>query len=100
MRKVLQCHGSFATATCVQCGLHVPGDAIRDDILAQRIPYCHSPVCAAPSAAKVGPVPKPKKKKVKNAKPWEVDEDETEGLPQITLAPGVMKVRKFGLDYS
>ncbi|KAH7105986.1 SIR2-domain-containing protein [Auriculariales sp. MPI-PUGE-AT-0066] len=89
VRKVLQCHGSFATATCVQCGMHVLGDTIKDDILAQRIPYCQSPTCAAPLTTT--PPAIKKKKKPKNAKPWEVEEDEDDAMPQITLAPGVMK---------
>ncbi|KAF3761462.1 hypothetical protein M406DRAFT_219173, partial [Cryphonectria parasitica EP155] len=44
--KLIQCHGSFATATCIQCGHKVPGDAIFGEIKAGKIPYC--PVCAVP----------------------------------------------------
>ncbi|KAI9227647.1 MAG: DHS-like NAD/FAD-binding domain-containing protein, partial [Piptocephalis tieghemiana] len=40
IERVLQCHGSFATATCIQCGYHVPGEAISEDIFSQRVPNC------------------------------------------------------------
>lgn len=30
--KLIQCHGSFATATCFQCGYQVPGETIFADI--------------------------------------------------------------------
>lgn len=39
-------HGSFATATCIQCGHQVPGDTIFPDIKAGKIPFC--PKCAVP----------------------------------------------------
>lgn len=43
--KLIQCHGSFATATCRRNGYkneghRVPGSAIFDDIRAGRIAYC------------------------------------------------------------
>ncbi|KAK7752215.1 NAD-dependent histone deacetylase sir2 [Diatrype stigma] len=38
--KLVQCHGSFASATCQQCGHQVPGDTIFTDIKAGRIPRC------------------------------------------------------------
>ncbi|KAK2005000.1 Sir2 family protein [Colletotrichum falcatum] len=38
--KLIQCHGSFATATCVQCGFKCVGDDIFPDIKAGRIPRC------------------------------------------------------------
>ncbi|KAI9145827.1 DHS-like NAD/FAD-binding domain-containing protein [Paraphysoderma sedebokerense] len=41
--RVMQCHGSFATARCVRCKYSVPGDALKDDIFAKRVPRC--PVC-------------------------------------------------------
>ncbi|KAI9096216.1 DHS-like NAD/FAD-binding domain-containing protein [Phlyctochytrium arcticum] len=44
IEKVVQCHGSFAAAKCIVCGYRVPGDALRDDIFAQRVPMCpHCP---------------------------------------------------------
>ncbi|KAL8666573.1 MAG: hypothetical protein Q9202_001371 [Teloschistes flavicans] len=38
--KLIQCHGSFATATCVECEYQVKGEEIFDDIKAGRIPRC------------------------------------------------------------
>ncbi|KAF8959194.1 NAD-dependent histone deacetylase sir2 [Entomortierella lignicola] len=55
IRKVLQCHGSFATASCVRCGHQVPGDEIKEQIFKQEVAYCK--VCKTPS-----PPPKAKKR--------------------------------------
>ncbi len=38
--KLIQCHGSFATASCVDCKYQVPGESIFADIKANRIPKC------------------------------------------------------------
>ncbi|KAM7192486.1 NAD-dependent protein deacetylase hst1 [Naviculisporaceae sp. PSN 640] len=38
--KLVQCHGSFATATCIKCKYQVKGDVIFPDIKAGRIPRC------------------------------------------------------------
>ncbi|KAF9960622.1 NAD-dependent histone deacetylase sir2 [Modicella reniformis] len=38
--RVLQCHGSFATASCVCCQRKVPGDDIKEAILKQEVAYC------------------------------------------------------------
>lgn len=40
IKDVIQCHGSFATATCQVCGYKVDAEAIKGDIFAQRIPQC------------------------------------------------------------
>ncbi|EEZ99804.1 NAD-dependent histone deacetylase Sir2-like Protein [Tribolium castaneum] len=40
IEKVIECHGSFATATCTKCGHKVTADAIREIVLAQQIPLC------------------------------------------------------------
>lgn len=44
---VIQCHGSFATATCTRCGHKVDASAIKDDVFQQTIPAC--PVCVSDS---------------------------------------------------
>ncbi|EOO03741.1 putative sir2 family protein [Phaeoacremonium minimum UCRPA7] len=44
--KLVQCHGSFATASCILCGYKVQGESIFPDIKAGRIPRC--PKCAPP----------------------------------------------------
>lgn len=38
--KLVQCHGSFATASCVKCGYQVPGDTLFPEIKAGKIPRC------------------------------------------------------------
>ena len=43
IERVVQCHGSFATASCTKCKRKVEAEDIREDIFAQRIPFC--PVC-------------------------------------------------------
>ncbi|KAJ2890742.1 NAD-dependent protein deacetylase hst1 [Zalerion maritima] len=38
--KLVQCHGSFATATCRKCQYQVVGETIFDEIRAGKIPRC------------------------------------------------------------
>ncbi|KAJ0420138.1 hypothetical protein BJY00DRAFT_301754 [Aspergillus carlsbadensis] len=38
--NIVQCHGSFAKATCVKCQYQVSGDAIYDDIKKGVVPEC------------------------------------------------------------
>lgn len=38
--KLIQCHGSFATASCVKCGHKVPGESLFAEIKAGDIPRC------------------------------------------------------------
>lgn len=40
IENVIECHGSFATASCTRCKFKVDASDIRDDILEQRIPMC------------------------------------------------------------
>lgn len=40
IERVVECHGSFATASCTKCGTAVSADDIREDVLAKRIPMC------------------------------------------------------------
>ncbi|KAJ7281537.1 DHS-like NAD/FAD-binding domain-containing protein [Mycena rebaudengoi] len=86
--RVLQCHGSFATASCLFCRRQVPGSVIEADILAQKVPLCS--VCNAPRSGISSPKKKGKKKSSKKAKGgWDSDdEDESDGP---TYPPGIMK---------
>ena len=43
--KLIQCHGSFATATCQQCKHKVKGEDLYDDLKAGRVARCFA--CAA-----------------------------------------------------
>ena len=38
--KIVQCHGSFATATCFKCKYKVPGGEVMEDIKKGVIPEC------------------------------------------------------------
>ncbi|KAF4090072.1 hypothetical protein AMELA_G00047750 [Ameiurus melas] len=40
VQRVMQCHGSFATASCLVCKHRVDCDAIREDIFRQVVPHC------------------------------------------------------------
>jgi len=40
IKHVVECHGSFAKATCTNCKYNVDGDVIRNDILNRKIPLC------------------------------------------------------------
>ena len=40
--KLIQCHGSFATATCIECRHHVSGDVIYKDLKSGIIPRCEA----------------------------------------------------------
>ncbi|CAH0475043.1 unnamed protein product [Peronospora belbahrii] len=44
--RAVLCHGSFATATCLSCKQMYPNDAIREDVVNQRVPMCKS--CGLP----------------------------------------------------
>ncbi|KAF9177929.1 NAD-dependent histone deacetylase sir2 [Haplosporangium sp. Z 11] len=61
IKNVLQCHGSFATASCVRCANQVVGEEIKDSIFKQEIAYCK--VCKTPS-----PPPRSKTKAKTKAK--------------------------------
>ncbi|VDL98664.1 unnamed protein product [Schistocephalus solidus] len=49
--RIIQCHGSFATATCTTCSYRVSGDTIRDSILSQTVPRCPK-CCPSPPIAR------------------------------------------------
>ncbi|EDW76170.1 uncharacterized protein Dwil_GK15314 [Drosophila willistoni] len=40
IQRVIECHGSFSTASCTKCKYKCNADALRKDIFAQRIPVC------------------------------------------------------------
>ncbi|KAL1742129.1 DHS-like NAD/FAD-binding domain-containing protein [Schizophyllum fasciatum] len=84
VKRVLQCHGSFATASCIQCRRRVPGTDIEEAILSKKVPVCS--VCCPPESL----VPKKKKQGKKKAEgKWDSqDEDESDGP---VYPPGIMK---------
>lgn len=88
MRNVLQCHGSFATATCVFCRRHVAGSEIEADILNQKVPLCTACNTTTPSAT-TG-TKKSKKGRNKAQGKWDSDVEDESDEPEYPL--GIMKV--------
>ncbi|GAA6062920.1 hypothetical protein JCM10212_007151 [Sporobolomyces blumeae] len=82
--RMMNCHGSFATASCLTCRRRYPGSFIEPDVFASRVPLC--PPCTEEQelerlarieererAKRVeGPPPKKKAKKVNE---WEEESD-------------------------
>lgn len=95
VKAVLQCHGSFATASCIQCRRKVIGTEIEEEILAGQVPLCK--VCGpedrdVASNSKVPKKqPKARKKKQKNGR-WDDDESEEDEPDLPDYPPGIMKV--------
>ncbi|TCD71785.1 NAD-dependent histone deacetylase sir2 [Steccherinum ochraceum] len=85
VQKVLQCHGSFATASCINCRAQFPGNYIETEIMSHEVPVCKSCPPILPPAKSV----KSKKKKKKNASPWENDSEEEPDVP--AYPPGIIK---------
>jgi NAD-dependent histone deacetylase SIR2 len=78
---LVQCHGSFATATCQTCRHRVDGASIFDEIRAQKIALC--PLCQKSKQEQ-----KPSKKSKKNDSD-EDDEDPFEDASQGVLKPDI-----------
>ncbi|KAI0369131.1 SIR2-domain-containing protein [Pilatotrama ljubarskyi] len=89
VQRVVQCHGSFATASCINCKVRVPGSDIADDIMNQRVPLCkHCNVAQPPAvSAKTG-----KKKGKKRKEGWDSDASDEPEPP--AYPPGIMKVSR------
>ncbi|KAI0653162.1 DHS-like NAD/FAD-binding domain-containing protein [Cubamyces menziesii] len=85
VRRVVQCHGSFATASCINCRVRVPGTEIADDIMNQRVPLCRYCNTVQPPAvpAKAG------KKGKKRKDGWDSDASDEPEPP--AYPPGIMK---------
>ncbi|KIY52980.1 SIR2-domain-containing protein [Fistulina hepatica ATCC 64428] len=81
--RVIQCHGSFATASCIQCRRRVQGSEIEREIMIRKVPLCKScnPPLPSPPAKKRG--------RKKSQGEWDTDdEDESDGPD---YPPGIMK---------
>ncbi|KIK93698.1 hypothetical protein PAXRUDRAFT_499911 [Paxillus rubicundulus Ve08.2h10] len=86
--RVMQCHGSFKTATCLQCRTKVPGIEIEREILEQRVPYCK--LCLEAHKVAVAQRSKlAKKKGGKKKNEWEEDSDESDELPVGVMKPDI-----------
>ncbi|CDR99371.1 related to HST1-silencing protein [Sporisorium scitamineum] len=95
IERVLQCHGSFATASCTDamCGYRCKGSQVAEAIFAQRVPSC--PRCDERKAREAANVkPSKKKRKLGNGKSWRPgnDSDDDDEDNESTLAGhGILK---------
>ena len=90
--KLVQCHGSFATASCMRCKLQVSGDEIREDVLNGLVPKCV--ICEVEREKKSRQKTNGKKKRKRNID-WEDEEDEDE---DEDIIEGIMKVISSQID--
>ncbi|KAK0272701.1 NAD-dependent histone deacetylase sir2 [Friedmanniomyces endolithicus] len=94
-KRLIQCHGSFATASCRKCGDRVPGSTIFADLRAKRVAKCkRCEKAIAEQAKQPKPPPLPTKKKPPSKfklrkNDWESSsgDDEDDNIP----SPGIMK---------
>lgn len=82
--RIIQCHGSFATASCRKCKHQVKGTEIFSDIRAKRVARCKRCIEALRSSALA--LPPQKRSKSKN-RYSSADSDADDDIPQ----PGIMK---------
>ncbi|KAF8629053.1 hypothetical protein AX15_003553 [Amanita polypyramis BW_CC] len=85
VQRALQCHGSFATASCLQCRRRVPGTEIEADIMRHRVPVCT--ICNPPSPPAAAGRGKRGKKKMKDK--WNSDVEDESDVPEYPA--GIMK---------
>ncbi|QDS74429.1 hypothetical protein FKW77_006133 [Venturia effusa] len=90
--KLIQCHGSWATATCRKCKHQVPGEQIFDDVRAKQVSYCKKcgelDVPSQGQKRKRSPNGMARRKKRKEGD--FDDDDDSDGKYDI-VQPGVMK---------
>jgi NAD-dependent histone deacetylase SIR2 len=94
--KLIQCHGSWATATCRKCAHQVPGEEIFEDVKAKKVAHCKK--CAASLQVER---PGMKRKRSSNGinkakKRQSGSDDDSDGQYDIPQ-PGVMKVGEVNL---
>ncbi|KAI9891820.1 MAG: NAD-dependent histone deacetylase sir2 [Vezdaea aestivalis] len=77
--RLVQCHGSFRKATCLECGARFPGPSLESKIRASKVPRCS--ICPAPESRQTGKKRK-RGSRIKGGKakrrkdPWEDDDEE------------------------
>nr|POE49284.1 nad-dependent protein deacetylase hst1 [Quercus suber] len=84
--RLIQCHGSFATATCRKCKHQVPGAEIFADMRAKRVAWCKK--CIAELETRPRPAKRPRSKQRRKCADWEgsdSDGGEYDILPDITF---------------
>lgn len=87
--KLVQCHGSFGSASCVQCGYKCQGEKIFPEIKADKIPRC--PRCVQTLRANGAPVKRKRSAGAeKKRRRWSAEESSDESEYDVPTA-GVMK---------
>ncbi|KAJ4855047.1 sir2 family domain-containing protein [Trichoderma breve] len=87
--KLIQCHGSFGTASCVQCHYQIQGEKIFPDIRAGKIPKCTR--CLSSLKASGAPKRKRSAGAEKKRRRW-ADNDSSEDNSEYDIpSAGVMK---------
>ncbi|KAK8847568.1 hypothetical protein IAR55_005427 [Kwoniella newhampshirensis] len=94
--KVLQCHGSFSTASCLRCKTRVPGPTIEPYIMAQKVPYCGTCRETRDRGLEIRRARKEAAKKSKlkgKAKEWDSgsEEEDSDGSEWGGGEPGIIK---------
>ena len=98
--KLIQCHGSFATASCMECGYKVKGEEIYKDLKAGRIAHCDRCIRQLRQARPAGLKRKRSSNGTSSSKRRKndyEDSSDSEGY-EITVA-GVMKVQAVTLYF-
>lgn len=86
--KLLQCHGSFATASCRSCRNKVPGETIFADIRAKRVALCQPCIKRIDASAAAQRSTPQQRKPTHN---FNTDSDEGDAEDDDLPVPGVMK---------
>ena len=93
--KLIQCHGSFGTATCQQCGFKVKGDTIHTEIKAGKVPRCEACIRRIQQIKPLGLKRKRSGNHVhKSKKRHEYEDSTSEEEDEEAEIAGVMKVRE------
>ncbi|KAF3481464.1 chromatin regulatory protein sir2 [Arthroderma uncinatum] len=98
--KMIQCHGSFATASCMDCKHQVPGDQLFDTIRRGEIPKCVP--CEEKSQARPRGLKRKRSSngKMRRSRSRSGYDDDSDGGGYSTPTTGVMKpdITFFGED--
>ncbi|KAK2603528.1 NAD-dependent histone deacetylase sir2 [Conoideocrella luteorostrata] len=87
--RLIQCHGSFGTASCVQCSYRIEGEKIFPDIKAGNIPRC--PRCVKGLRANAPVKRKRSAGADKRRRRWSVDDSSDDESDYDMPQAGVMK---------
>ncbi|KAK9330905.1 DHS-like NAD/FAD-binding domain-containing protein [Lipomyces starkeyi] len=89
--KLVQCHGSFAFATCQNCGHKVPGQELFPDISIGVVSRCKQPASTDSDNSSLSSSSRKRKRKPIDDDEDEQDADESTDAAYQTRCNGVMK---------